>query len=221
MAGAPLCVARRLRARCAGPGAAQGRSLCPPRAARAACPALAVEGGGALALAARLRRRLLRVPGCTAAVNARWHRRRHALCARPRVQRFRWARPSVWRAVCAPATVRSRGRRREFGANLTFASMGVAKTCGDGGTGGGREGTGRQSTGLDFVTGSLRGLLSPAGELYGPSSRRRARSRSPRGRVGATADDKTKQSDRFAHLSSHCCLGTCHVAVMCVASTSR
>lgn len=125
------------------------------------------------------------------------------------------------RAVCAPATVRSRGRRREFGANLTFASMGVAKTCGDGGTGGGREGTGRQSTGLDFVTGSLRGLLSPAGELYGPSSRRRARSRSPRGRVGATADDKTKQSDRFAHLSSHCCLGTCHVAVMCVASTSR
>jgi len=125
------------------------------------------------------------------------------------------------RAVCAPATVRSRGRRREFGANLTFASMGVAKTCGDGGTGGGREGTGRQSTGLDFVTGSLRGLLSPAGELYGPSSRRRARSRSPRGRVGATADDKTKHSDRFAHLSSHCCLGTCHVAVMCVASTSR
>ena len=45
------------------------------------------------------------------------------------------------RAVRAPATVRSRGRRREFGANLTFASMGVAKTCGDGGTGGGREGT--------------------------------------------------------------------------------
>lgn len=57
------------------------------------------------------------------------------------------------RAVCAPATVRSRERRREFGAILTFASMGVAKTCGDGGTGGGREGTGRQSTGLDFVTG--------------------------------------------------------------------
>lgn len=57
------------------------------------------------------------------------------------------------RAVCAPATVRSRERRREFGANLTLASMGVAKTCGDGGTGGGREGTGRQSTGLDFVTG--------------------------------------------------------------------
>ena len=58
------------------------------------------------------------------------------------------------RAVRAPATVRSRERRREFGAILTFASMGVAKTCGGGGTGGGREGTGRQSTGLDFVTGS-------------------------------------------------------------------
>ena len=82
--GAPLSVARRLRARCDGLEAGQGRLLFPPHAARAACPVLATaRSGGARVLAAPAAWAAARA-WVTASAPARGHRRRHALCARPR-----------------------------------------------------------------------------------------------------------------------------------------